>query len=361
MSTALPKTMRAARLMKFSERYELQEIPVPEFGDNDLLIKVGAAGFCHTDYQVWTGTYQSPLPITPSHEPVGTVVAVGEKAAQANWRVGQRVGLLNFKHACGSCTGCTYSKKAAGSDRPDIVVCQKKEMAGISHDGGFAEYIVADAETTSILPDNLPFEQAAPLMCAGATVWSGIEHAELPSGSPVAVIGIGGLGQLAVQFLKALGHPVVAIDNRSEGLALAQELRTAALRPDAVIDYSREDAAEKVVEFAGDDGGVAGVIVCTDNVEATEWSLKVLCVRGVCVPLGLPEAGFHFNAFDLVFKELKVVGSLVANKKQLDAMLEVVDKHGIWSYVNTVAFEDVPRLPELYMDKHLKGRLVLKM
>lgn len=199
-------------------------------------------------------------------------------------------------------------------------------------------------------------------MCLSqATVWSGIKSAELPAGAPVAVIGIGGLGQLAIQFLKALGHPTVAIDNRPEGLALAKDLESVALRADATVDYNSDDAVQQVLRFAEDDGGVAGTIVCTDGVQVTEWSLKILRPRGVSVPLGLPPAGFHFSAFDLVFKELTVRGSLVANKKLVDEMMEVVSKHGVWSYVTTVKFEDVPRLPELYMDKHLKGRLVVKM
>ncbi|KAF9628963.1 Alcohol dehydrogenase superfamily zinc-containing [Lasiodiplodia theobromae] len=351
--------LRCGLVSLFNQPYELQDIPVPEIGDNDLLVKIGAAGFCHTDYQVFEGVYKSPLPMTPSHEPVGTIVAVGKEAAQ-KWQVGQRVGALLFKHACGTCAPCRMFKDPPGSDKPDIVVCQGKELLGLTHDGGFAEYVVADAETTSLLPDGLPFEQAAPLMCAGATVWGGIKHLGLPPGAPVAVIGVGGLGQLAIQFLKALGYRTVAIDNRPEGLALAEEIKSTSLRADAVVDYNSEDALEQVVEFAGD-GGVAGVVVCTDDVPATEWSVKILRPRGVCVPLGLPTAGFHFNAFDVVFKELKIQGSLVASKKLVDEMLEVVAKHRVWSHITTVNFEDVPRLPEMYMDKHLKGRLVLKM
>lgn len=310
-------------------------------------------------------------------------MAVGKEAAQKKWQVGQRVGALLFKHACGTCAPCRMFKDPPGSDKPDIVVCQGKELLGLTHDGGFAEYVAADAETTSLLPDGLPFEQAAPLMCAGvstsvqgsepvkmdleadqslqqATAWGGIKHMGLPPGAPVAVIGVGGLGQLAIQFLKALGYRTVAIDNRPEGLALAEEIESTELRADAVVDYNSEDAFEQVVEFAGD-GGVAGVVVCTDDVPATEWSVKILRPRGVCVPLGLPTAGFHFNAFDVVFKELKIQGSLVASKRLVDEMLEVVAKHRVWSHITTVSFENVPRLPEMYMDKHLKGRLVLKM
>jgi D-arabinose 1-dehydrogenase-like Zn-dependent alcohol dehydrogenase len=206
-----------------------------------------------------------------------------------------------------------------------------------------------------------PVPKALTLTSQKATVYGGISKLELSKDLPVAVIGIGGLGQLAIQFLKALGHPTIAIDNRKEGQELAQEVGPENLRADKVVDYNDKDATEQVIRFGGGAGGVAGVIVCTDDVSATEWSLKILRPRGVCVPLGLPPDGFKFGAFDLVFKEQAIRGSLVATKPLTDEMMNVIAKHGIRSYISTIEFKDVPKLPEMYMDKHLKGRLVLKM
>lgn len=134
---------------------------MPRINDNDLLIKIGAAGFCHTDYQVYQGVYQSKTPLIGSHEPAGTIVAVGSQAAKA-FKEGQRVGVLNFRHACRECVGCKTTQ--------DVRFCEKKEMAGIMNDGGFAEYMVADADNSVLLPDSVSFEQAAPLMCAGVSV-----------------------------------------------------------------------------------------------------------------------------------------------------------------------------------------------
>jgi NADPH:quinone reductase-like Zn-dependent oxidoreductase len=125
-----------------------------------VLIKTGAAGFCHTDYQVWEGVYKSPLPIAGSHEPVGTIVAVGSEA-QSKWKVGQRVGVLLFRHACHACGGCKASN--------DIRFCENGDFAGLKADGGFAEYIIGDASNIVALPDEVPFEQGAPLMCAGVS------------------------------------------------------------------------------------------------------------------------------------------------------------------------------------------------
>jgi len=171
------------------------------------------------------------------------------------------------------------------------------------------------------------------------------------------------LGQLCVQFLKALGHPVVAIDNRAEGLQLATSLPEK-LRADLAVDFNTEDAITKVKAWAGK-GGVASVIVCTDNIAANEWALKILRLRGTLVVVGLPspelEGPLHFNAFDLVFGELTIKGSLVANKELLDEMLAVVVKHGVRSYITTVPFDEMLDLPDMYMNQHLKGRLVMKM
>ncbi|KAL4927990.1 chaperonin 10-like protein [Aspergillus undulatus] len=354
-----PKTMKALRLVKYNALYELQEIPVPSIKENDLLLKVGAASFCHTDYQVYEGVYKSPCPMTPSHEPVGTIVEVGSKAVKSGWKTGQRVGMLNFRHACGSCVGCRVARDPRQADQPDTRFCENKDMAGISADGGFAEYVVADADCSVSLPDGLEFEQAAPLMCAGATVWGGIDEASVKPGLPVGVIGIGGLGVLALQFAAGLGHPTVAIDNRPEGRQLAEELPSH-LRPKAIIDANSPNATDEVVKAAGD-GGLAGVLVCNDSVEATEWSLKLLRTRGVCVPLGLPVEGFKFSAFDLIFKQLSVKGSLVANRRLTEDMMKLVAEKGIRSHVTTMSLEEGINLPEKYMNPQLKGRLVVTL
>ncbi|KAI5235197.1 alcohol dehydrogenase GroES-like domain-containing protein, partial [Aureobasidium subglaciale] len=335
-------------ILQYGEPYVIEEIDVPPIGPKDLLVKIGAAGFCHTDYQVYEGVYKSPTPMTPSHEAVGTIVRVGYKAELTRkFRVGQRVGLLNFRHACNSCIGCLTNK--------DTRFCENKKMSGISADGGFAEYCVADMDNTVLLPDSVTFEQGAPLMCAGATVWNSILQAAVPPGEHVGVLGIGGLGSLAVQFCKAIGLPTVAIDNRTEGRDLAIE---PALRADLVVDYNDDEALTQIKSWSGR-GGLAAIIVCTDDVEATAWSLKTLRTHGVCMPLGLPGEGFRFDAFDLVFKELVVKGALVATQSQVEDMMQVVARNDIRSHVTAVPFDEVESIPERYMDKTLKGRLVL--
>lgn len=175
--------------------------------------------------------------------------------------------------------------------------------------------------------------------------------------APIGILGIGGLGALGIQFAKALGHSVVAIDNRAEGRALATEVPLAA---DLVVDVSESDVVDKIKKWAGGDGLVA-ILVCTDNVEAIEWSLKTLRPHGVAVPLGLPPSGFHVDAFTMIFGELTIKGSLVANREQAEEMMRVVAKHNIRSHITTIGMDEVPKVVDMYMNPNLKGRIVMKI
>ena len=175
--------------------------------------------------------------------------------------------------------------------------------------------------------------------------------------APIGIIGIGGLGTLAVQFAKALGHSVVAIDNRPEGRALATEF---GLKADMVLDSGDSDAVEKVKSWAGRDG-LAAVVVCTDNVEVTNWSLGLLRPHGVVVPLGVPTDPFQFNSMALIFNELTIKGSLVATKVQAEDMMKLVAKHQISSHITTIGIDEAPKVTGMYMTPHLKGRLVVKI
>jgi D-arabinose 1-dehydrogenase-like Zn-dependent alcohol dehydrogenase len=134
---------------------------VPEPGESDVLLKIGAAGFCHTDYQVWEGVYGSELPLVPSHEPVGTIVKLGSKVQGGKWKIGDRVGCLLFQHKCGHCTNCGLLD--------DIRFCENNNKTGLTDPGAMEEYMTTDAASLVPLPDSVSFEQGAPLMCAGAS------------------------------------------------------------------------------------------------------------------------------------------------------------------------------------------------
>ena len=181
--------------------------------------------------------------------------------------------------------------------------------------------------------------------------------AQIPTSEPIGIIGIGGLGSLAVQFAKALGYRVVAIDDRIEGLNLAQELT---LKADLVIDFKDSEGLEKIKSWAGK-GGLACVLVCTDDIPAIKWSTQTIRPRGVVINIGLPTKPLELDSFDVVFQEKTVRGSLVASRSQVEDMLKVVDKFGIRSHITTVSLDESPNLPDMYMNPHLKGRLVVEL
>ncbi|KAI0016437.1 alcohol dehydrogenase GroES-like domain-containing protein [Xylariomycetidae sp. FL0641] len=352
-------TMKAAQLVEYKQPYQLKTVQTPKIKDHELLVKVHAAGFCHSDVQVLNGQFGTKLPIIPSHEPAGVVAEVGSSCT-GRFKVGDRVGVLNFKNACAQCVGCGLSKREYKYFDPRY--CDNRETAGFQHDGAFAEYMVADPETTVLLPDSLPFEQAAPLMCAGATVWGGLEKATtgLAPGNTVAIVGIGGLGHLGVQFAKGMGFRTVAVDNRPEGRQLATEVPSDDLQPDLVIDSTATDATDRILEFTHGEG-LAAAVVCTDSLEVNAWALSLLRIGGTLLLLGLPPERWQFDSEIIVFKELVIKGSYVASRQSTERMMQVVDRSKVRSHLTVLPFDDIANIVGLYHDRSFRGRLVVQI
>ncbi|KAH8881024.1 alcohol dehydrogenase GroES-like domain-containing protein [Thozetella sp. PMI_491] len=350
--------MRAAQISQYGKPYEVVERPVPIIRDHELLVRVYAAGFCHSDLQALEGQFGSPLTMIASHEPAGIIAKVGP-ACRGDWKEGDRVGVLNFKNSCRQCSGCGLSKRTTGHFDPRY--CDKRETAGFQHDGAFADYLVADPETTVRLPESISMEQAAPLMCAGATVWGSLEKvtAGLASGDTVAIVGIGGLGHLGVQFASSMGFRTVAVDSRAAGRELSTDVPES-LRPSLVVDSGAVDAISEIKAFTNGEG-VAAVVVCTDSLVANNWALQILRIGGVMGVLGLPAKGWHFDADVMVFRELTIRGSYVANREATERMMAAVDRAGIRSHVTLVPFDKVSHIVDAYRDSNFRGRLVVEL
>jgi D-arabinose 1-dehydrogenase-like Zn-dependent alcohol dehydrogenase len=199
------------------------------------------------------------------------------------------------------------------------------------------------------------------LTASKATVWGALRKLspQVQPGDTVAVVGIGGLGQLGIQFAKALGYRTIAMDNRDEGRQLALDLPDH-LRPDLVMDSTAADAEEKILEFTSGEG-LAGIVVCTDSIPANAWCLQQLGNGGVMVPLGLPKDSWKFDSEAMVFHELTIKGSYVASAEEVESMLEVVAKHGISSHLTVLGFTEIPSLIDRYLHASMKGRLVINM
>lgn len=172
-------------------------------------------------------------------------------------------------------------------------------------------------------------------------------------------MGIGGLGQLGIQFAKAMGFKTIAIDNRPEGRELALQVPST-LRPDLIVDSSSADASDKIHDFTSGEG-LAGVVVCTDSIQANAWSLQQLGNGGVMVPVGLPKERWQFDTEPIVFRELTIRGVYVAGREQVEEMLNVVAEHDVTSHISTVPFDQIPSIVEKYTDPAIKGRLVVQV
>jgi alcohol dehydrogenase, propanol-preferring len=246
-------------------------VPTPgkDLNEYDMLVKVAVASLCHTDGMVTEGIMGTPLPCIASHEGSGTVVKVG--SAIKEFEVGDRVLCSLTYHRCGVCADCT-GPEVGRQYCPNV-----GGYLGVNRDGSFAEYEVVDGRECCLLPDNVSFETAAPLACAGITVWGGLVRAGLKAGESVAIVGGGGgLGHLGVQFAKALGLNVIAIDAREEALSLARECGA-----DTLVDArsGKEKVVEEVKKVTGGRGADATLNV-SDHESAAATGAAVTKMHG---------------------------------------------------------------------------------
>ena len=207
--------MKAAVVPRIGGKWEVKEVQSPEPSANQVLIKIHASGLCYTDVHITEGRLPIPIefPRTLGHEPAGEIVAVEEGVISR--KVGDKVGVPWFQASCGRCEWCLRGKP---------MFCAQQIGTGIGIQGSHAEYMVAYADATMLLPDGLAYEQAAPVFCAGYTVWSGLRWANPKPHERIAVVGIGGLGHLALQYSKAAGLETIAITHSKDKEELAHKL-----------------------------------------------------------------------------------------------------------------------------------------
>ena len=217
-SKSIPKEMKSIQVVEYNKPYKINTVPVPtSLSPHDLLIKIAVASNCHTETLVSAGVFGTKLPCTASHEGSGTVADLGSAAKDAGFKVGDRIMCGIPYQPCGECGDC---KGGRGTEQYCTNV---KGMNGVTIDGYFAEYAKVDCRTSTKLPDAVTFLSAAPLACAGRTIWRGVLQTGLESGQWVVIVGSGGgLGHLGIQFAKALGLKVIGVDARDEGLELSK-------------------------------------------------------------------------------------------------------------------------------------------
>ncbi|KAK8062024.1 Alcohol dehydrogenase 4 [Apiospora phragmitis] len=338
----VPDHMQAVQVVEHNAPYQLRTVPVPtidaeDLGPHDLLVKVAAASYCHTDGMVAAGVFGDRLPVTASHEGSGTVVRVGGggDASSSGFRVGDRVMCGLPFHPCGSCGDCRGGQDGEGiDDEGRQQYCASTEgHVGVHIDGCFAEYVRVGARFTTKLPQGVSLLRAAPLACAGRTVWRAVLQTGLKRGQWIAIVGSGGgLGHLGIQFAKkALGLRVIGIDARDEALTLS--------------DSMGADATNGP--------GADATVVLSDAPGAAALGCAVTRMHGTVVQVAQPdEVSVPFQ--ELVFRDIRLKGSLLCSPAESRAMLEAVAAHGV--EVRTNLFRGLDSIGEL-MERVKGGRV----
>jgi alcohol dehydrogenase, propanol-preferring len=340
----MAKTMRAAVVREFCKPLTIEEVPIPEPRAGEILVKVHACGVCGTDLYAVRGDWpvRPEPPFIPGHEGVGHVAVVG--AGVTDLKEGDRVGVPWLYTACGRCEHCW-----AGWE----TLCEAQKNTGYSVNGSFAEYVVADPDYVGRLPATADFIEIAPVLCAGVTVYKGLKMTGAKPGNWVVVSGIGGLGHMAVQYAKAMGLHVAAVDVDDNKLDLACRLGATV----AVNARKTEPAAHLKKEI----GGAHGVLVTAPSPKAFEQELGMVRRGGTVVLNGLPPGTFPLSVFDMVMNGITVRGSIVGTRLDLQEALTFAGEGEVKATVETDKLENINAVFERMHEGLIEGRIVLNL
>jgi len=336
--------MKAAVVRAFGQPLVIEDVPVPRPGPGEILVKIEACGVCHTDLHAAEGDWPvkpSP-PFIPGHEGVGHVAAVG--AGVGHVKEGDRVGVPWLHSACGFCEHCLGGWET---------LCERQQNTGYSVNGGFAQYALANANYVGHLPAGIGFVEVAPVLCAGVTVYKGLKVTDTRPGDWVVISGIGGLGHMAVQYAKAMGLNVAAVDVDDDKLELARRLGATV----TVNARTTDPAAYLKREI----GGAHGALVTAVSPQAFEQALGMLRRRGTLSLVGLPPGSFPLDIFGVVLNGITVRGSIVGTRLDLQEALEFAAQGKVAA---TVAADRLENINDIFARMHkgeIEGRIVLDM
>ncbi|MBN9547925.1 MAG: alcohol dehydrogenase AdhP [Alphaproteobacteria bacterium] len=338
----MAKTMKAAVVREFGKPLVIEEVPVPTPGAGQILVKIAATGVCHTDLHAAEGDWpvKPKPPFIPGHEGVGHVVAVGSGVRHV--KEGDRVGVPWLYTACGHCRHCLGGWET---------LCEEQQNTGYSVNGSFAEYVLADPNYVGHLPDNVSFTDIAPILCAGVTVYKGLKVTDTKPGDWMVISGIGGLGHLAVQYAKAMGLNVIAVDIDDAKLDLAKSLGAA-----LAVNARQNDPSAFVKKEVG---GAQGVLVTAVSPKAFEQALGMVGRGGTVSLNGLPPGDFPLSIFDTVLNGVTVRGSIVGTRLDLQEALDFARDGKVKA---TIATEQLENINDIFSRMHkgdIQGRIVI--
>ena len=338
----MAKMMRAAIVERFGEPLKIEEVPVPDPGQGQVLVEIAASGVCHTDLHAADGDWpvKPTLPFIPGHEGAGVVAAVG--AGVTRLKEGDRVGIAWLHSACGHCGFCLSGWET---------LCAEQKNSGYSVNGSFAEYALADAAFVGRIPDELTFRDAAPILCAGVTTYKGLKQTEARPGEWVVISGVGGLGHVAVQYAKAMGLHVAAVDIGPEKMQLARKLGA-----EIVVDVREEDPVAVIQKQIG---GAHGVLVTAVSLPAFKQAVGMLRRGGTCVLNGLPPGEFPIPVFDMVLNGYTLRGSIVGTRLDLEESLAFAAEGKVKATIEDQPLESINDIFDRLKRGKVNGRVVL--
>jgi propanol-preferring alcohol dehydrogenase len=333
--------MKAARLHQPRGPVQIEEIDRPAPGPGEVLVRTQTCGLCHSDLFIGSLSELPRTPLTLGHEAIGLVEQLG--AGVDRFSPGDRVAVTFLHAACGACEYCQ-------SSRPEL--CPRQLNTGYHADGAFAEYVVARAAFLAPVPPDLDAVQAAPLSCAGWTAFHAIQSAALESGAWLAIFGIGGLGQLGIQFARLAGLRVAAVDVSAEKLAIAR-----ALGAELAIDATTEDPARTLRKAAG---GAHGAISFVASAGAIRGAFNSLRRAGTLVLVGLETENFELPLVDVVLKAVRIQGSFLGKQDELPRIFELARQGKLQIETQPCSLDELPAMMERMETGRLRGRAVVR-
>jgi len=333
---SIPETQWAQVLEKTGTYPVYKQIPVPKPGPDEVLVKIHYTGVCHTDLHAMKGDWPIPskIPLVGGHEGAGVVVAKGELVNVID--IGDHAGV---KWLNGSCLSCEFCKSA------DESVCPDASLSGYTVDGTFQQYCVANAAHVTKIPKHVPLDAAAPVLCAGVTVYKGLKESGARPGQTVAIVGAGGgLGSLAQQYAKAMGLRIVAIDGGDEKKVMCEQLGA-----EAFVDFTKSsDLVEDVKAVSPDGLGVHAVLLLAAAAKPFEQATGYVRSRGTIVAIGLPaDAYLKAPVFNTVVRMINIKGSYVGNRQDGVEAIDFFARGLIKAPFKTVPLKELPQVFEL--------------
>lgn len=338
----MTRHMKAAVVHEFGAPLAIEEVAVPEVGPGQILVNIKASGVCHTDLHAADGDWpvKPTLPFIPGHEGVGYVAAVGSGVKTV--KEGDRVGVPWLYTACGQCEHCLSGWET---------LCHTQQNTGYSVNGGYAEYVLADPNYVGHLPANVAFDEIAPILCAGVTVYKGIRVTDTRPGQWLAISGIGGLGHVAIQYANAMGLHVVAVDISDDKLELARTLGAK-----LAINAKTADPAAVIQKEIG---GAHGVLVTAVSRSAFAQALGIVRRGGTVALNGLPPGDFPLPIFSTVLNGITVRGSIVGTRRDLQESLDFAAQGSVRAHIHRDRLENINAIFGALRAGTVDGRIVL--